>query len=303
LPTTGRRLAFSRTLVSGKHPLMARVLVNRVWLNHFGKGIVNTPGDFGFLGERPSHPELLDWLASEFMDGGWTLKRLHKLIMTSTAYRQSSRRDAALHKIDPENRLLGRMPLRRLEAEVVRDAILAVSGKLNSKAFGPPLPIMFDDLGQVVVGIDTTDTAGRPSGKIVPLNGEEFRRSIYVQVRRSRPLAVLETFDGATMSPNCEIRNASTVTPQALMLMNSRFIHEQAEFFAARVQKEAGKDLRAQVALAWRLAYAQEPAAKDIDDAAAFLKEQAAQFRGQGLRALANFCQALLSSNRFLYID
>jgi mono/diheme cytochrome c family protein len=309
LPTTGRRLAFANSLVNGQHPLTARVLVNRVWLHHFGAGIVNTPGDFGLLGERPSHPELLDWLARELMDGGWKMKSLHKLIVTSTAYRQSSRRTAELDRVDPDNRLLARMSVRRLEAEAIRDAILATSGQLNLKQFGPPVPIAYDELGQVVVGVDTTDAAGRPTGKKVSLNGEEWRRSLYVQVRRSRPLAVLEAFDGATISPNCERRNASTGTLQALMLMNSRFIHEQAEFFAHRIQKEAGKDMRAQAALAWRLAFAEEPSKKEIDAAADFIAEQTARFRAQSkqtepeLKALANFCQALLSANQFLYVD
>ena len=306
LPTTGRRLAYARSLVDGKHPLTARVLVNRVWLRHFGKGIVNTPGDFGFLGERPTHPELLDWLANDFMAGGWKMKRLHKLMVTSAAYRQSSRQEAELRKVDPDNRLLGRMSVRRLEAEAVRDAILAVSGKLNAKQFGPPVPIAFDDLGQIVVGVDTTDAAGRPTGKQVSLGGDEYRRSLYVQVRRSRPLSILETFDGAAVTPNCEIRSASTVTPQALMLMNSRFIHEQAESFAQRVAKEAGKDGRTQVTLAWRLAFAHEATKRDIDEGAMFLAAQTAQFRGQNepeMKALANFCQALLSANQFLYVD
>jgi hypothetical protein len=289
--------------VDGKHPLTARVLVNRVWMHHFGKGIVNTPGDFGVLGERPSHPELLDWLASEFMAGGWRMKHLHRLIVTSAAYRQSSLRTAELQKIDPDNRLLGHMTARRLEAEAVRDAILAVSGKLSAKQFGPPVPIAFDELGQVVVGVDTTDAAGRPTGKKVDLNGDEFRRSVHVQVRRSRPLSVLEAFDGAAVTPNCEMRNSSTVTPQALLLMNSPFIHEQAEFFAKRVQKEAGKDVRAQVARAWRLAFAGEPTAGDVDQAAAFVREQTIRFNGQELRALTSYCQALLSANQFLYVD
>lgn len=308
LPTTGRRLAFAKSLVDGKHPLTARVLVNRLWMHHFGKGIVNTPGDFGALGERPSHPELLDWLADDFMAGGWRMKRLHRLIVTSNAYRQSATRgDVA--KADPDNRLLGRMPIRRLEAEALRDSILKVSGKLNAKQFGPPVPIAFDELGQVIVGVDTTDAAGRPTGKKVDLQGEEFRRSLYVQVRRSRPLSVLETFDGAAPSPNCEVRSSSTVTPQALMLMNSAFIHEQAEFFARRVEKEAGKDARAQVERAWRLAYGAAPATADVNDAARFVAEQTARFRATtkeadpALRALANYCQALLSSNRFLYLD
>jgi hypothetical protein len=242
------------------------------------------------------------------MAGGWKLKRLHKLIVTSTAYRQSSARTINAQKVDPEKSLLSRMSIRRLEAEAVRDSILAVSGKLKTKQFGPPVPIAFDELGQVIVGVDTTDAAGRPTGKKVDLNGEEFRRSLYVQVRRSRPLSVLETFDGAAMSPNCELRSSSTVTPQALMLMNSAFIHEQAEYFAKRVAQE-GKDVPGQVERAWRLAFGNEPSKSDIDDAMRFVTEQSVRFRGQSkagdpqLRALTNYCQALLSANRFLYVD
>jgi len=308
LPTTGRRLALARQLASGKHPLTARVLVNRVWLHHFGRGIVSTPGDFGFLGERPTHPELLDWLADDFMAGGWQLKRLHKLLMTSTAYRQSSQRLPHLQKLDPDNRLLARMSVRRLEAEAIRDAMLAINGKLTPRMFGPPVPVMHDDFGQVVLGVDTADSAGYKQ-KEVPLGDEEFRRSVYVQVRRTRPLAVLDTFDAPAMTPNCECRNASTVTPQALMLMNSRLIVSQAKYFAERLQREAGPDTRAQVILGWRLAYAAEPRPADVAEAVAFLSEQAAQFRGTQkgqdpqAMALASFCQALLSSNRFLYVD
>jgi mono/diheme cytochrome c family protein len=307
LPTTGRRLAFARDLTSGKHPLTARVVMNRVWQHHFGKGIVGTPGDFGFLGERPTHPELLDWLASEFMRGGWRLKRMHKMIVTSTAYRQSSAHRPDLEKIDPENRLLGRMPLQRLEAEMLRDAILAVGGKLQAKLFGPPVPVTLDEVGQAVIGKDNRRSDGVPDGAIKGLEGDEFRRSVYVQVRRSLPLAVLDTFDGPAMSPNCEVRHASTVAPQALMLMNSKFIHEQAGFFAARVRREA-PDVRAQVARAWKLAYATEPATADIERGATFVNQQTELFKTQKIaepaaQALANYCQALLSSNRFLYLD
>jgi mono/diheme cytochrome c family protein len=311
LPTTGRRLALARQLTSGRHPLTARVLVNRVWLHQFGRGIVGTPGDFGMLGERPTHPELLDWLASEFVAGGWKLKRLHRLIMTSTAYRQASQRTPELQRLDPDNRLLGRMSVRRLDAEALRDALLAVSGKLKAKAFGPPVPVMHDDVGQVVLGVDTADAAGY-KGKAVPLNGEEFRRSVYVQVRRSRPLALLDTFDWAAPTPSCEVRASSTVTPQALMLMNSKVVLELASCFAERVRREAGSDARAQAAHAWRLAFSSTPSAADLDDAMTFLAGQAETFRTQKrapgqpepeVQALASFCQALLSSNRFLHVD
>ncbi|MBM4071259.1 MAG: DUF1549 domain-containing protein [Planctomycetes bacterium] len=307
LPTTGRRLAYARSLVSGKHPLTARVLVNRFWMHHFGRGIVATPADFGFLGERPTHPELLDWLADDFMAGGWRLKRLHRLLLTSTAYRQGSQRTAVLQKTDPDNKLLARMSVRRLEAEIVRDAMLAVSGKINLKQHSTPVPVMHDDFGQVVLGVDTADSAGYKQ-KEVPLNGEEFRRSVYVQVRRTRLLSVLDTFDAPVMAPNCESRNASTVTPQALMLMNSPFMMDLANHFAARVRAEAGTEPATQAKLAWRLAYAVEAPPQEVRAAAGFITEQAAQYRAQkradaDVLGLAALCQALMSSNRFLYVD
>ncbi len=301
LPTTGRRLAFARWLTDGKHPLTARVLVNRVWMHHFGRGIVGTPGDFGRLGERPAHPELLDWLADDFMAGSWRLKRVHKLIMTSAAYRQGSRRRAAGEAADPENRLLWRMNVRRLEAEAIRDSMLAAAGNLNVKMFGAPIPVMADEVGQFVVGRENLDGEGKV-GPPVPLNGEEFRRSVYIQARRSRPLSMLECFDAPEMEPNCEARSFSTVAPQALMLMNNGFVLSQAEHFARRVRREAGEDPAAQAALAWRLAFARPPGPEDVKDAVAFLGKMAAP-AAKPEAALTRFCQALLSSNEFLYVD
>ena len=309
LPTTGRRLALARWLTDPRHPLTARVLVNRVWMHHFGKGLVGTPGDFGKLGERPTHPELLDWLAREFARGGWRLKALHRLLLTSSAYRQSSRRDPKAARIDPDNRLLARMAVRRLEAEAIRDGILAVSGNLHPKMYGPPVPVRENDVGQVVIGKGVKDLA-RGITTIVPLaEGEVYRRSVYVQVRRSLPLGVLEAFDVAPAEPNCECRNSSTVTPQALLLMNNAFILEQAEAFAARLLREAGADPKAQVVRAWDLAFAAEPTAEEVAGALSFLARQTERFRGRKAKpaadprqqALATFCQALLSSNRFLY--
>ncbi|PYJ05932.1 MAG: hypothetical protein DME25_07500, partial [Verrucomicrobia bacterium] len=191
--TTGRRLAFARMLTDGSHPLTARVLVNRVWHHHFGAGVVATLGDFGALGERPTHPELLDWLASEFISGGWKLKPLHRLIVTSTVYRQSSVNPGA-QAADPDNRLLGRMRLRRLDAEGLRDSMLAVSGRLNTSMFGAPVPVAVNPQGQFVVGGQSKDGNGDPTG-VAGLGGSEFRRSLYVQVRRTTPVGVMETFD------------------------------------------------------------------------------------------------------------
>jgi hypothetical protein len=321
LPTSGRRLAFAQSLTDGKHPLTTRVLVNRIWHHHFGRGIVASLGDFGHIGERPTHPELLDWLASEFVAQGWSLKKLHRLILTSTAYRQSSVRSAEKDRIDPDNRLLGRMNSRRLEAETIRDAMLTVVGKLNPKMFGPPVPVMTDEDGQIVVGVDTNDTAGRPSGKFVSLNGEEFRRSLYIQMRRTKPIGMLEAFDLPRMEPNCELRNASTVATQSLTMMNGDFTVTMSKYFAERVAKDAGSDVAAQAKRAWQLAFGSESGAADVKSATEFITKQTASFKAHPVKlpppakgkeappaeppmqALATFCQALLTSNQFLYVD
>ena len=307
-PSTGRRLALARRLTDGTHPLTARVLVNRFWLHHFGRGLVDTPGDFGKLGEPPSHPELLDWLASDFMKQGWRLKRLHRLIMTSRAYRQSSRRLAKLDEIDPDNRLLGRMNVRRLEAETLRDSILFVSGQWNPRMFGKPVPVMEDEVGQYVVGVSTNDSSNRPTGKTVSLGTDAFRRSLYVQVRRSRVLSFFDAFDAPAMEPNCTKRPTSIVAPQALMLMNNEFVLAQSRAMAGRFQRLAKGRLDGQLGLAWESALGQAPDTGELSRARAFVKKQAAVFEAQkekqpGLAALANFCQALLSSNAFIYVD
>lgn len=315
LPTTGRRLAYARHLVSGKHPLTARVLMNRVWMLHFGKGIVATAGDFGFLGERPTHPELLDWLADDFMAGGWKLKRMHKLLMTSTAYRQVSHRNAAADTVDPDNRLFARMNVRRLEAEALRDTILAVNGKLNLKEFGAPVPVMEDEVGQIVVGIENKNGENRP-GPIIPMLGEEYRRSVYIQVRRSRPLAMLDTFDLPTLDPNCTSRNVSTATPQSLLLMNSDFVLENARLLADRLQADAGADPSAQIQRAWQLAFNRAATETELAGSLQFFNEQVANFTAVAAAepdaakkpdpqvwARATFCQALFSANEFLYVD
>lgn len=320
-PTTGRRLAFAQSVTDGKHPLTTRVFVNRVWHHHFGRGIVGSVGDFGHLGEKPSHPELLDWLATEFVAQHWSLKQLHRLIVTSTAYRQSSAHSAEQDRIDPDNHLLGRMNIQRIEAETLRDAMLAISGKMNPKMFGAPVPVMTDEDGQIIVGIDTSDSAGRPSGKFIPLNGEEFRRSVYVQMRRSKPLGMLEAFDLPRMEPNCERRNASTIAPQSLAMMNGEFTLAQSKFFAERVAREAGADPTAQVKQAWLLAFGSTPTATELKNSVDFIAKQTAHFKAEPVKAepvakgkeappteptmqaLSTFCQALLTSNEFLYVD
>ena len=312
LATTGRRLAFADWLTHPRNPLTARVLVNRIWMNHFGTGLVSNPADFGTLGEKPVHPELLDWLAHDFQAGGWKLKRLHKTIMMSTVYRQVSVRTAALNRLDPDNKLLGRMSVRRLEAEIVRDALLAVSGKLNPKQFGQPIPVTVDDQGEVVVGVDTRDGVGRPSGRIVPLHGEECRRSVYIMVKRTSPLGILETFDGPMVTPSCGSRTPTTVATQALLLMNNRDVMLQAGAFADRIEREAGRATTAQIRLAWSYALAQSPAPEDLEAGETFLAAQQKVYDerkrlpgGQTAAqlALANYCHALICSNGFLYVE
>ena len=318
LPTTGRRLAYARHLTGGDHPLVARVLVNRIWMHHFGRGIVASPGDFGRLGEPPTHPGLLDWLADEFMAGGWTQKRLHRLIMTSTAYRQASTLRPGLAAVDPENRLLGRMNVRRLEAEAVRDAILAASGALNPEFFGPPVPVAPDEAGRIVVGKDNRDSAGRPTGGDQSLGDEARRRTLYVQARRTMPLGLTESFDPPEASPNCPERSSSTVAPQSLMLMNNPFVHEQSEAMADRLMAGCDDDPGARVRLAWILAFGRSPGDREVAGALSYIDTQRAAFSGPAgdgeegddapeadpdRRALASFCHALLCSNGFLYVD
>jgi hypothetical protein len=304
--------------MSGKHPLVGRVLVNRIWLHHFGRGLVATPADFGRMGERPTNPELLDWLADEFAASGWNLKRLQRLIVTSTAYRQSSAHTSERDAADPDNLLLSRMNVRRLDAEAVRDCVLTASGSLFDRMSGRPVPVREDAVGQIVVGVDNKVGANEP-GAEVPIGAEEFRRSVYIEVRRSRPLALLRTFDLPVMETNCDRRVPSTSAPQALMLMNSEFALSQANRFARRLQRDAGTDPRLEVARAFEIAFARTATQAEIDESVAFLERQAKELKARPAAAgtpklhpapaeptmqpLTDFCQALISSNEFLYSD
>lgn len=316
-PTTGRRSAFAKHLTDPNHPLTARVLVNRIWMHHFGRGLVSTPADFGILGSPPTHPELLDWLASEFIESGWSVKHIHRLIVNSTAYRQKVRSSPEQDQADPDNLLYGGARLIRLDAETLRDSILTVSGQLNKEMYGPPVTVIADSSGRWVLGIENL-IVGRP-GPILPLNGKENVRSVYVEARRSRPLAVLDTFDWPTMAPNCDIRHSSTVTPQALMLMNSDFVMDYSAKLARKIESIAGNDLEKQIALAWELSYCRKPNPSEMTTAVAFMEEQTALLKERlpqtppekgkpapltpQQRSLDCLCQMLLSSNEFLYIE
>ena len=295
---TGRRLALARWLTAPNNPLTARVMVNRVWKHHFGAGIVSTLGNFGKMGAAPTHPELLDWLAAEFIRRGWSVKAMHRLMLSSSTYRQSSQVTPELIAADPDNRLLSRMPLRRVEAEVLRDSLLFVAGQLDETPFGPP-----DD---VEVRGDGLVTAKRSSGG--------WRRSIYVLHRRTKLPTILENFDSPQMGPNCVERGESIVAPQALHLLNNSAVYELAGYFADRVQREVGAEPGAQIVRVHQLALGAAPtedeqrAARETLDrlarqwlAALGPRPDATQEAAQ--RALRNYCHAMMNAAAFVYVD
>ncbi|MBM3736054.1 MAG: DUF1553 domain-containing protein [Acidobacteria bacterium] len=275
--TSGTRLAFAQWLTHPDHPLTARVIVNRIWQGHFGTGIVATPDNFGSMGAAPTNQDLLDYLATDFVKHGWQAKRLHKLIMMSTAYRQSSRQlgQPWLEKArteDPDNQLLWRMPLRRLDAETLRDSIIAASGKLDTTAFGPPIPLEMRTDGLQVVSSKEPESA-------------KWRRSVYVTSRRTYPLSFLGVFDYPVIDTNCTRRVPSATPLQSLTLLNDDFVWNAAAALAER----AGGD----VERAYLLTLARKPTPQERDMAATYLQSN----------PFKSFAQALLSSNEFLYAD
>jgi len=294
-PSTGRRLAFARHLTSGRHPLFGRAIANRIWMHHFGRGIAETPGDFGALGVKPTHPELLDWLAAELADSGWSLKSLHRLIMTSSVYRQSSARDSLRDRLDGDASLLSRFPVRRLDAESLRDAVLLASGRLDRRAGGPSVDVVEDASG------------------LVNAVGDSPRRSVYLQARRTSPVSFLTTFDAPVMAVNCERRVDATSAPQALMLMNGDFVVKHADALASKlIESCPGPDVdadRRRIEAAWRAAYQRGPSDEEAAAAAEFLARQRSIVQAVPAEkdparfALANLCQQLFNSNEFLYVD
>lgn len=292
--STGRRLAFARWLTRPDHPLTSRVMINRVWKHHFGQGIVRSVGNFGKTGDRPSHPELLDWLAQEFIRAGWSLKAMHRLLMTSSAYRQSSLVAPEMLAADPDNRWWSRRPLQRMEAEVLRDSLLLVSGQLIEQAGGPAERVQVRPDGLVV--------AGR-------------RRSIYVQQLRKEPVSLLESFDLPAMNPNCLSRAESLVAPQALHLLNDTGLRQQAAQLAARVQREVGADLSQQIERVYWLTLSRAPQAEELAESRQILEQLILEWNkhltaaGQSAagaaerQALATYCHTIFNSAAFLYID
>ncbi|MDP7048964.1 MAG: DUF1553 domain-containing protein [Verrucomicrobiota bacterium] len=315
--TTGRRIAYAKHLTSGRHPLTARVFVNRVWQHHFGRGIVDTPGDFGLNGEPPSHPELLDWLAADFAEHGWDQKRLHRMILFSTVYQQSAQRTPELDAIDPENRLLARANLRRLEAEAIRDFILATTGDLNLESGGPSIPITTDAEGKVVIGIQKIR-----DGLAAGVRGQKnaaFRRSAFIEVNRSLPLNMLATFDLPVMKPNCNQRRTTTVATQSLWFLNDDQIIRLTGGLSNQLFANHPTDATQRLEKLYRKLFATPPTDEEHRFLSDFLAQQAELFRADPnaewqkkiktqpgapeIRALATLAQVLMASNRFLYID
>ncbi|MBW3598007.1 MAG: PSD1 and planctomycete cytochrome C domain-containing protein [Planctomycetes bacterium] len=282
-PEGARRLALARWLTDPANPLTARVMANRLWQRHFGRGIVGTPGDFGFNGEHPSHPDLLDWLATEFQKRHWSIKAMHRLIMLSSTYQQSSQHDEKAAAADSGNRLLWRMNRRRLSAEEVRDSILAVSGELDLTMGGPAdQPFRFQFRKSPIY--DYLDATERP---------ERSRRSIYNFIVRSTPDPFMDVLD-FPVPASCTPARSSTNTPlQSLSLLNDPFVIRQADQFAARLADAHPHDVPAQVNMAYRLALGREPLPEEVDRAELFI----------GRRQLIQFCRVLFNTNEFLYVD
>ena len=299
--SSGRRLALARWLTQDDHPLTARVMVNRMWMRHFGRGIVSSPDDFGRAGTPPSHPELLDWLATEFVRSGWSVKHMHRLMMTSTAYRQASRKVGEARGADPENALLSRMAMRRMDAEQIYDSILKVAGRLDPTRFGPPEALDVKDNGE--------------SSAVGSANG--YRRSIYTLQRPRTPITLLEAFDQPQMTPNCIVRSQSNVPTQALQLMNSEWMWELSRYMAGRIVDDTGSDREKQVQAVFMRSLSRAPTEFEMRESLASLDELRSHWPERLMRdrrdapiestaqwlALANLSHTVLNSAAFAFVD
>jgi len=286
--TTWRRRGFAEWVTSPDNPLTPRVMVNRIWQHHFGEGIVRTPSNFGKMGEQPqqAHLQLLDWLASEFVSKGWSVKTMHRLMMNSQLYQMVSDDNMADREIDPENRYFWRMPRERMEAEVIRDEILAVAGTLDRTMGGPAIyPYIAPE---IVQGSSHRIWPGKPDD-----DPSTWRRSLYVFSKRSIRYPLFEAYDQPNLINTCDRRNRSTIAPQALMLMNNNFVITQAKKFADRVRKDAGADAAAQINDAFQLALGRAPTATEKSASIAYLNG--------GPGRLVLFCQAMFNLNEFAY--
>jgi hypothetical protein len=288
-PTRGWRLTLAKWIVSPGNPLAPRVFVNRMWQHHFGQGIVRTPSDFGVNGDRPSHPELLDYLAVRFVESGWDIKAMHRLMLLSNTYQQASENPAFVrNEKDPDNRLFWRFNRQRLEAEAIRDSILSASGRLNLQRGGPsvfpPLPADLADFARY----------GRTGGLMWEPNEKEEdarRRSVYIFQRRSLPLPMMASFDAIPFSESCERRSITTTPLQALSMMNGDLTNEESVHLAKRVLKEAGEDRAAEIRRLYEIVLNRPP---NHGEMKSFL-----EFQG----TLDSLCRVLLNSNEFVYLD
>jgi hypothetical protein len=300
--SAGRRLTLARWLTAPKSrpaALLARVLANRVWQHHFGTGLAATSDNLGYTGSPPSHPELLEFLADSLVRSGWSAKALHRLILTSSVYRQSSTPRPAIARLDPDNRLLAHYPLRRLDAEAIRDAMLAVSGELDQRQGGPYVPTDRTDSGEVVID---ESAAGAN------------RRSVYLQQRRTQITSLLEVFDAPSIVTTCTRRLPSTIPLQSLSLMNSGFIVARAQKLASKRDSEfkgSGRsegDCDAKISQAFLMILGRAPDLEERNASRRFLETQPSRYPGLAEsecrhRALADFCQMMLASNAFLYVE
>lgn len=292
--SSGRRLAWAKWLTLKDSPqsaLMARVQVNRLWQNTFGHGIVTTSENLGISGAAPSHPDLLEWLAQELVRSGWRMKAVHRLLLNSWTFRQSGQMREAAYKADPENRLLWRFPMRRLDAEAIRDALLAVSGQLDLTMGGPYVATSRGAAGEITVSAQNSASA---------------RRSVYLYSRRTQIHSVLSVFDAPSIVYNCTRRQPSTTPLQSLSLLNSEFSLRSAKKFAARLEQEAGNNPTEKIRYAYRLAFGIEPSPSESASADEFVKRQILEYQERSdavAEAWADFCQMLLSSNAFLYLE
>jgi hypothetical protein len=298
MATTGRRTALALWLTRPDHPLTARVMVNRLWHHHFGKGIVATPNDFGKQGTPPTHPELLDWLAVEFVEHGWSLKHMHRLMVTSATYRQSSVGQALLPasgretgvSAPPDNSLWGRMSGRRLDGESLRDAMLAISGELNPRMAGPSAKPKLPD--------KISSYAWKPDAN----PADQHRRSIYILAKRNMRYPLFDAFDLPDMHNSCACRPQTITAPQALLMLNSELTLERAAAWAKNLRAEHSEDRPALITAAYRAAFARPPAPEELDLAQRFITKQATLLKSTDA-AIADFCHALLNANEFGWVD
>ena len=292
--TTGKRRVLAEWMASKDNPMTAKVMANRLWQHHFGRGIVRSSNNFGYIGDEPTHPELLNWLAAELIEGGWTLKRIHKLIMMSRAYQMASSGQSAGLKADPNNDLFWRFDMRRLAAEEIRDSILNLTGQLNLKMAGPSI--------YTEIPHEVARTASRPGAAWGRSSKEDAaRRSVYIFVKRSLHEPFLASFDWADTDNTCDVRFVTTVPTQTLTMLNSKFLNDSAEVLATRLQTET-KEERTQVSRAIELATSRPATEADITDGVKLMNT----FKQGGMdanQALQRFCLLVLNLNEFVYLD